>query len=90
MSGRQRERFPLRSRARLSGPEQIPLTVVQGALKAKRRKRERFPLRSRSVVQGVELPPEPDGSVAPVQSSRAQALRSVWPSMGTTDGPLIA
>lgn len=43
-----------------------------------------------AVVQGVELPPEPSGSVAPVQSSRAQALRSVWPSVGTTDGPLIA
>ena len=41
-------------------------------------------------MQEVELPPEPSGSVALVQSSRAQALRSVWPSVGTTDGALIA
>lgn len=28
------------------------------------------------------LPPEPSGSVAPVQSSRTQSRRSVWPSNG--------
>ena len=36
------------------------------------------------------LPPEPVGSVAPVQSSRTQSPRSVWPSTGTADGSLTA
>ena len=50
--------------------------------------------RNRCVVRlqvlAVELPPEPSGSVAPVQSSRTQSRRSPQPSMGTAAGSLTA
>ena len=50
--------------------------------------------RNRRVVRlqalAVELPPEPSGSVAPVQSSRTQSRRSPQPSMGTAAGSSTA